>query len=217
MHIVICEDSILMREGLSRLLHDAGHEIDATVSDAPALLRAVADHGPDLALVDVRLPPGQNDEGLRAALDIRASGAQTALLVLSQYVEEQYAAELISQGQNRVGYLLKDRVADVAEFLEALDRVESGGTAIDPEVIAQLLGRRRHDNPLDRLTPRELDVLQSMAEGKNNAGIATALFLSEGAIEKYASNIFTKIGITDTATDNRRVNAVLTYLRNTAK
>lgn len=216
MRVVICEDSVLLREGLARLLTEGGHDVVALAGDAPSLLQAVTHHSPDLAVVDVRLPPGQTDEGLRAALKIRHSAPKTAILVLSQYVEEGYAADLISNGAQCLGYLLKERVADVEQFLDAVHRVGTGGSAIDPEVISQLLGRRRHGNPLDSLTPRELDVLRVMAEGQTNAGIAATLVITRGAVEKHASSIFTKLGIEDTTNENRRVTAVLTYLRNAA-
>lgn len=216
MRIVICEDSVLLAEGLARLLTDAGHDVAATVGEAPALLAAIAECRPDLAVIDVRLPPDQTDEGLRAALDIRRTTPEVALLVLSQYVEERYAADLLTSGARSVGYLLKERVADVAEFLDAVDRVGSGGSAIDPEVISQLLGRRRQGNPLETLTPRELDVLRAMAEGKTNAAIAATLVLTEGAVEKHARNVFLKLGLDTASTENRRVTAVLTYLRNAA-
>lgn len=213
MRIVICEDSVLLREGLARLLTEGGHDVCATVGDAPALLAAITEHRPDLAVIDVRLPPDQTNEGLRAALDIRRTWPHVGLLVLSQYVEERYATELISGGARGVGYLLKERVADIAEFLDAVRRVAAGGSAIDPEVVSQLLGRRRQGNPLDTLTPRELDVLRAMAEGQTNAAIAANLCLTEGAIEKHSRNVFLKLGLDDTA-ENRRVSAVLTYLRN---
>lgn len=217
MRIVICEDSVLLREGLARLLTEAGHDVAEIVGDAPALLAAVAAHRPDLAVIDVRLPPEQTNEGLRAALDIRRNQPEIAVLVLSQYVEERYAVDLISGGDRGIGYLLKERVADVDEFLDAIDRVGAGGTAIDPEVISQLLGRRRQGNPLDTLTPRELDVLRVMAEGQTNAAIAATLVLTEGAVEKHARNVFIKLGLDDTTTENRRVTAVLTYLQNAAR
>lgn len=213
MRIVICEDSVLLREGMARLLTEGGHDVCAIVGDAPALLAAITEDRPDLAVIDVRLPPDQTNEGLRAALDIRRTWPDIGLLVLSQYVEERYATELISGGARGVGYLLKERVADIAEFLDAVRRVAAGGSAIDPEVVSQLLGRRRQGNPLDTLTPRELDVLRAMAEGQTNAAIAANLVLTEGAIEKHSRNVFLKLGLDDT-TENRRVSAVLTYLRN---
>jgi DNA-binding NarL/FixJ family response regulator len=210
--IVICEDSVLLREGLARLLRDGGHEITTLVGEAQGLLGAVAADSPDLAVVDIRLPPGHTDEGLRAALEIRRGSPDIGILVLSQYVEERYALDLVGHGAAGVGYLLKERVADVAEFLEAVKRVGDSGTAIDPEVVAQLLGRARRGNPLESLSRRERDVLTLMAEGRSNAAIAGELVLTEGAVEKHVSNIFTKLDLTDTATDNRRVRAVLTYL-----
>ncbi len=216
MRIVICEDSILLREGLTRLLAEGGHRVTAAVSDAESLIDAVNTEPPDLALVDVRLPPTQTNEGILAALRIRRTRPDQPILVLSQYVEERYAVDLIGNGARGLGYLLKERVADLDGFLDAVDRVAGGGTAIDPEVVTQLLGRRREGNPLDTLTPREMDVLEVMAEGKTNSGIAAGLVLTEGAVEKHASNIFAKLGL-DTATENRRVTAVLTYLKNAGR
>jgi DNA-binding NarL/FixJ family response regulator len=212
MRAVIAEDSVLLRAGLTRLLADAGIDVVAAVSDADGLLRAVDDLRPDVAIVDVRMPPSHTDEGLRAALVLRRQWPGVAVLVLSQYVEERYAAELLSSETRGVGYLLKDRVADVDEFLEALRRVASGGTALDPEVVAQLLVRRRPD-PLDRLTPREWDVLRLMAEGRSNAGIATALVVSGSAVEKHVNNILTKLNLPEADADHRRVLAVLHLLR----
>lgn len=212
MRVVIAEDSVLLREGLARLLQSAGMDVVATVGDADALLRAAENHHPDLVVVDVRMPPDHTDEGLRAAVLLRRQWPQTAILVLSQYVEERYALELLTGEARSVGYLLKDRVADVTEFLESLHRVAAGGTALDPEVVYQLLVRR-HGDPLDRLTPRERDVLTAMAEGRSNAGIAEALVLSESAVGKHINSIFTKLDITPTDSDNRRVLAVLQFLR----
>jgi DNA-binding NarL/FixJ family response regulator len=210
--VVIAEDSVLLRAGLTRLLTDGGFEVVAAVSDADALLRAVDEHRPDLALVDVRMPPTHTDEGIRAALVIRRQYPAVAVLVLSQYVEERYAADLLSTQTSAVGYLLKDRVAHVPDFLDALRRVAAGGTALDPEVVAQLLVRRRSD-PLDRLTPREVEVLRLMAEGRSNNGIVDALRVSPSAVEKYIGNIFTKLDLPPTDTDHRRVLAVLKFLR----
>lgn len=211
MRVVIAEDAVLLREGLVRLLADEGHEVTAAVGDALALVEAVAEDRPDVCIVDVRMPPGFTDEGLRAAIEIRSRWPGTPVLVLSQYVEERYATELLSGDTRGVGYLLKDRVADVREFLEALGRVAEGGTALDPEVVAQLLARaKRH--PHDELTPREREVLALMAEGMSNAGVASRLVVTEGAVEKHISSIFTKLGLQPTEQVHRRVLAVLTYL-----
>ncbi len=213
MRVVIAEDSVLLRAGLERLLADGEFEVVGTVGDGPALVAAAAALRPDIAIVDVRMPPTHTDEGLRAALEVRRLVPETAILVLSQYVEERYALELIGSNAEGVGYLLKDRVADVAEFLAAVRRVGEGGTALDPEVVAQLLGRRRRGNPLDALSPREREVLSLMAEGRSNAAIAAELVVTDGAVEKHVSNIFAKLGLPATASDHRRVLAVLTYLR----
>jgi DNA-binding NarL/FixJ family response regulator len=210
--IVIAEDSVLLRDGLTRLLSDDGFDVVAAVPDAAQLLNAVAEHEPDLAVVDVRMPPGYTDEGIRAALVIRREYPKVALLVLSQYVEESYATDLLSEATSSVGYLLKDRVAHVSEFLDAVRRVSAGGTALDPEVVAQLLVRRR-DDPMGRLTPREQQVLRLMAEGRSNNGIVASLKVSPSAVEKYVTNIFAKLDLAPTATDHRRVLAVLRYLR----
>jgi DNA-binding NarL/FixJ family response regulator len=210
-HVVIAEDAVLLREGLVRLLADEGHEVTAAVSDALALVEAVGRDRPDVCIVDVRMPPSFTDEGLRAAIEIRSRWPGTPVLVLSQYVEERYATELLSGDTSGVGYLLKDRVADVREFLDALGRVAEGGTALDPEVVAQLLARaKRH--PHDELTPREREVLALMAEGMSNAGIGARLVVTEGAVEKHISSIFTKLGLQPTEQVHRRVLAVLTYL-----
>jgi len=212
MRIVIAEDSVLLREGLTRLLAEGGFDVVAAVPDADQLLRAVGEQRPDLVVVDVRMPPTHTDEGIQAALVIRRQYPQVAVLVLSQYVEERYATDLLSVQTSGVGYLLKDRVAHVADFLDALRRVAAGGTALDPEVVAQLLVRR--SDPIDRLTPRELQVLQLMAEGRSNNGIVDALNVSPSAVEKYVSNIFVKLDLPPTHTDHRRVLAVLKLLRN---
>ena len=212
MRVVIAEDSVLLREGIVRLLQGADIEVVAAVGDAEALLRAVAEEAPDLALVDVRMPPTHTDEGLRAALTLRQEHPEVAVLVLSQYVEERYATDLLAKQTRGVGYLLKDRVADVAEFVDALRRVAAGGTVLDPEVVAQLLVRRRSD-PLEQLTPRELDVLGLMAEGRSNSAIATSLRISESAVAKHVNSIFTKLDIIQADTDHRRVLAVLKFLR----
>ena len=212
MRIVIAEDSVLLREGLTRLLAEGGFDVVAAVPDADQLLRAVGEQRPDLVVVDVRMPPTHTDEGIRAALVIRRQYPRVAVVVLSQYVEERYATDLLSVQTSGVGYLLKDRVAHVADFLDALRRVAAGGTALDPEVVAQLLVRRRSD-PIDRLTPRELQVLQLMAEGRSNNGIVDALNVSPSAVEKYVSNIFAKLDLAPTDIDHRRVLAVLQYLQ----
>jgi DNA-binding NarL/FixJ family response regulator len=213
MRVVIAEDSVLLRAGLERLLADGGFEVVGTVGDGPALVAAATALRPDIAIVDVRMPPTHTDEGLRAGLEVRRLVPETRILVLSQYVEERYALELIGASAEGVGYLLKDRVADVSEFLDAVRRVAGGGTALDPEVIAQLLGRRRRGSPLDALSPREREVLGLMAEGRSNAAIASQLVVTEGAVEKHISNIFAKLGLPDTPTDHRRVLAVLTWLQ----
>jgi DNA-binding NarL/FixJ family response regulator len=213
MRVVIAEDAVLLRAGLERLLTEGDFEVVGTVGDGPGLIAAAAALRPDIAIVDVRMPPTHTDEGLRAALEVRRLVPATAILVLSQYVEERYALELIGSNAEGVGYLLKDRVADVAEFLAAVRRVGEGGTALDPEVVAQLLGRRRRGNPLEALSPREREVLALMAEGRSNAAIAAELVVTDGAVEKHVSNIFAKLGLPATASDHRRVLAVLTYLR----
>jgi DNA-binding NarL/FixJ family response regulator len=212
MRIVIAEDSVLLRDGLTRLLADeGGFDVVAAVPDAEQLLRAVAEIQPELAVIDVRMPPGYTDEGIKAALVIRRQYPDVALLVLSQYVEESYATDLLSEATSSVGYLLKDRVAHVNDFLDAVRRVAAGGTALDPEVVAQLLARRR-DDPMSRLTPREEQVLRLMAEGRSNSGIVAALKVSPSAVEKYVTNIFAKLDLPPTGTDHRRVLAVLRYL-----
>jgi DNA-binding NarL/FixJ family response regulator len=210
MRVVIAEDSVLLREGLARLLAEAGHEVVAAAADGEEFLRAVAQHEPDAVVVDVRMPPTFTDEGLRAALVVRSRWPKVGVLVLSQYVEERYATELLSHRPHGVGYLLKDRVADLTEFLDALDRVASGGSALDPEVVAQLLARSRH--PLADLTGRELEVLALMAEGRSNAAIAAALVVGEGAVAKHINNIFAKLNLAPADRDHRRVLAVLRYL-----
>ena len=212
MRAVIAEDAVLLREGLARLLDEGGFDVVDCVSDGEALLRAVEKHQPDVCVVDIRMPPTFSDEGVRAALVIRKQWPDVSLLMLSQYVEERYATELLSGDTRGVGYLLKDRVADVREFLEALRRVADGGTALDPEVVAQLMVRNRADDPLATLTPREREVLAAMAEGRTNMGIATLLGVTEGATEKHISNIFGKLELPDSQNDHRRVLAVLAYL-----
>ena len=211
MRVVIAEDSVLLRAGLTKLLAAAGIEVLAAVGDAEELLGAVLEHQPDVVIADVRMPPTHTDEGIRAALVIRSQWPQVAVLVLSQYVEERYAADLLSANTSSIGYLLKDRVADVGEFLSALRRVAAGGTALDPEVVAQLLLRRRSD-PLDRLTPRELEVLRRMAEGRSNAAIAQQLVITDSAVAKHINNIFAKLDLNPGDGDHRRVLAVLRFL-----
>jgi DNA-binding NarL/FixJ family response regulator len=210
MRVVIAEDAVLLRAGVQRLLSDEGIHTVAAVDNGEDLLAAVTEHRPELAIVDVRMPPSFTDEGLRAALEARKLIPGLPVLVLSQYVEESYAVELLSAGAGGVGYLLKERVADVADFLDAVRRVAKGGTAIDPDVIAQLMARRR--NPLDALTARESEVLGLMAQGLSNTAIAGTLVVSHGAVEKHIGNIFAKLGLETSAEEHRRVRAVLTYL-----
>jgi DNA-binding NarL/FixJ family response regulator len=212
MRVVIAEDAGLLREGLAQMLAERGHEICAAVADAEALLAAVDRHQPDVAVVDIRMPPTHTDEGLRAALALRASHPGTGVLVFSQYIETRYAARLLGGNAAGVGYLLKDRVADVAEFADALERVAAGGTALDPEVVSQLIGASRRSTGLASLTARERDVLALMAEGRSNAGIAAGLVVSGGAVEKHVASIFAKLGLPPSESDNRRVLAVLQYL-----
>jgi DNA-binding NarL/FixJ family response regulator len=209
---VIAEDLALLRDGLTRLLRDNGIEVVAAVGDGDALVREVETHTPDLAVVDIRLPPEFRDEGLRAALEARRRAPGTAVLVVSQYVEQTYATELLADRAGGVGYLLKDRIMHVADFLEAVRRVADGGTALDPDVVAQLFSRRRDDGPLSGLTPRETEVLALMAEGRSNAGIAETLVLTVGAVEKHIQSIMSKLELPLTAADHRRVLAVLRYL-----
>ena len=211
--VVIAEDSGLLREGLARLLADAGMDVVAKVGDGPGLIAAAEQHRPHVAVVDVRMPPGYRDEGLKAAIEVRHRVPDLAVLVLSQYVEERYGAELLEAGAAGVGYLLKDRVADVSDFVAAIREVASGGTVLDPEVVSQLLSRRRRDQRLAALTPREREVLSLMAEGRSNHAVARALYITEGAVEKHVRNIFGKLGLAQTDDDHRRVLAVLTYLR----
>jgi len=211
MRVVIAEDAVLLRAGVTRLLADEGIETVAAVDNGEDLLGALKEHRPDLAIVDVRMPPTFTDEGLRAALAARKEIPGLPVLVLSQYVEESYAVELLSGGAGGVGYLLKERVADVADFLDAVRRVAGGGTAIDPDVIAQLMARGRR-NPLDALTARESEVLGLMAQGLSNTAIANSLVVSHGAVEKHIGNIFSKLGLEASAEEHRRVRAVLTYL-----
>ncbi len=214
MRVVIAEDLALLREGLQRLLEDRGMEVVAAVGDGDALVRAVMGHKPDIAVVDVRMPPTFRDEGLRAALAARERRPELAVLVLSQYVEPTYAAELLADGRGGTGYLLKERVSDVADFVDALERVAAGGTALDPEVVAQLVAPgRRPDGPLSQLTPRELEVLGLMAEGRSNQGVADALVVTPGAVEKHIAAIFGKLGLATSPADHRRVLAVLQFLQ----
>jgi DNA-binding NarL/FixJ family response regulator len=210
--VVIAEDLALLRDGLIRLLTAYGMEVVAAVDDGPALLRALVEHRPDVAVVDVRLPPTFSDEGLRAATEARTRVPGLPLLILSQHVEHLYARELLSGGQGGLGYLLKDRVSDVERFVDAVRTVAAGGTALDPEVVSQLLSRRVNDEPLGRLTQREREVLALMAEGRTNAGIASRLVVTEKAVSKHINNIFTKLDLYPDEDDNRRVLAVLAYL-----
>ncbi|WP_162641568.1 response regulator transcription factor [Streptosporangium sp. 'caverna'] len=212
MRVILAEDSTLLREGLIRLLVEEGHEVPAAVGDGEALLDAVAEHRPDIVVADVRMPPTHTDEGLRAALEIRRRWPGTRVLVLSQYVEKHYATELMSGDVDGVGYLLKDRVAQVADFLDALDRVGAGGAAFDPEVVRQLLARTTHVDPLSRLTPRERDVLDHMAQGCTNASVAERLHVSQSAVEKHVNAIFDKLELLHVTGYSRRVLAVLRYL-----
>ncbi|MDV8023875.1 response regulator transcription factor [Rhodococcus sp. IEGM 1330] len=213
MRVIVAEDSTLLREGVVRLLVDEGHDVTASVGDADALLAAVEQDRPDIVVTDVRMPPGHSDEGLRAALTIRDRWPEVAVLVLSQYVENRYAAELTSGSGGKVGYLLKDRVAQVDEFLDALDRVAGGGTAFDPELVRQLLSRTTRSNPLERLTPRERDVLELMAQGLTNARIAADLYISVSSVEKHINAVFDKLGLANSTGMSRRVMAVVAYLR----
>jgi DNA-binding NarL/FixJ family response regulator len=213
MKVVIAEDAALLREGLTRLLEDRGHVISAAVADGDALLTAVAEHRPDVAVVDIRMPPTHTDEGLRAAITARSHLPGAPMLVLSQYVEASYAADLLADGSGAVGYLLKDRVAKVEEFLDALDRVARGATVLDPQVIAQLLAGQRRDSALETLTARERQLLALMAEGHSNTAIAQQLVISGSAVEKHISSIFAKLGLPPDDAQHRRVLAVLAYLR----
>jgi len=213
LRVVIAEDAVLLREGLVRLLTEHGYDVVATVGDGPSLVDAIVTHRPDVSIVDVRMPPSHTDEGLRAAVEARRRVPGSPVLVFSQYVEVSYADDLLADRMGAIGYLLKDRVADIAEFLAALARVATGGTVLDPEVVAQLLVRRRRDDPLRALTPREREVLALMAEGRSNTAVARALVVTEGAIEKHVRSIFTKLRLTPDEEQHRRVLAVLTYLR----
>ncbi|MEV4400012.1 response regulator transcription factor [Nonomuraea sp. NPDC049607] len=212
MRLILADDSVLLREGLTRLLAEAGHEVVAAVADAPALLAAVADQRPDVAVIDVRMPPGHKDEGLRAALEIRARWPEVGVLVLSQYVEPHYAATLLAGPAEGLGYLLKDRVSEVADFLGSLDRVRAGGTAFDPEVVRQLLARTSHADPLSRLSPRESEVLAHLAQGLVNAAIAERLHVSASTVEKHVNAIMDKLDLPRDTGYSRRVLAILRYL-----
>lgn len=211
--VVIGEDDVLLREGIVRLLGEAGFEVVAQTGDAESFLRRALAHRPDVTVVDVQMPPDHGDDGLRAALELRRQCPETGVLILSQFYEEHYAMELIGERAEGVGYLLKERVGDVEAFIDAVRRVAAGGSALDSEVVARMLGRRRADQPLDRLSPRERDVLAAMAEGKSNRGIAETLFVSQAAVEKHITAIFEKLGLEPAASEHRRVLAVLTYLR----
>ena len=212
MRVVVADDSTLLREGVVRLLEEAGLEVVGQAADAEDLLRKVRAHKPDVAVVDVRMPPTHTDEGLRAAREIRAELPEVSVLVLSQYVEVAYARELLAESAEGLGYLLKDRVADVGTLTEAVRRVGEGGSALDPEVVSQMLGRQRRDDPLAELTPREREVLGLMAEGRSNASIAAELVVSERAVEKHVTGIFAKLELTASGEDHRRVLAVLRFL-----
>jgi DNA-binding NarL/FixJ family response regulator len=212
MRVVLGEDSLLLRAGIARLLEDAGIEVVGQAGDLDDVLRKVRTHKPDVAIVDIKMPPTHTDEGLKAALVIRAELPRTAVLVLSQYVEKEYAAELLAENAEGVGYLLKDRVGDIDRFIDTVRRVADGGSALDPEVVSQMLARRRLDDPLDELTRREREVLAMMAEGRSNHSIATELVVTERAVEKHVTSIFAKLNLPATADDHRRVLAVLAYL-----
>jgi DNA-binding NarL/FixJ family response regulator len=212
MRVVVAEDSVLLREGVARLLQEAGHEVVGQAGDADDLMRKVRAHKPDLAVVDVRMPPSQTDEGLRAAKEIRAELPGVGVLVLSGYVEPTYAQELLAENAEGLGYLLKDRVSDVGTFADAVERVGTGGSALDPEVVSVLMGRAREDDPLEELTPREREVLGLMAEGRSNAAIAEQLVVTERAVEKHVTSIFGKLELSASGEDHRRVLAVLKFL-----
>ncbi|WP_327011454.1 response regulator transcription factor [Dactylosporangium sp. NBC_01737] len=213
MRVVVADDAVLLREGLVRLLTESGHTVVAAVGDGPSLVEAVVEHRPDVAIVDVRMPPSHTDEGLRAAVEARRRVPGTPILVLSQYVEVSYAEDLLADRAGAVGYLLKDRVSEVADFLDGMQRVANGATVLDPEVVGQLLVRRRRDDPLRSLTPREREVLGLMAEGRSNTAIARKLVVTDGAVEKHVKNIFTKLDLPPDDEQHRRVLAVLTYLQ----
>lgn len=213
MRVVIADDAVLLREGLVRLLVESGHDVVAAVGDGPSLVASVLEHKPDISIVDVRMPPSHTDEGLRAAVEARGKVPGTPVLVLSQYVEVSYADDLLADGKGGIGYLLKDRVSDVSDFLDGLARVAGGGTVLDPEVVAQLFARRRRGDPLRSLTAREREVLGLMAEGRSNTAIARHLVVTEGAVEKHVRNIFTKLDLPPDDEQHRRVLAVLAYLK----
>ena len=213
MRVVVADDSVLLREGVVRLLEEKGFDVVGQAGDAEDLIRKVNAHKPDVAVVDIRMPPTNTDDGLRAALEIRATHPDTGVLVLSQYVEEGYALDLVGDSAGGVGYLLKDRVADVDRFVESVMRVAEGGSALDPEVVAQLVGRARRDDPLAELTPREREVMELMAEGRSNNAIAEHMVVTERAVEKHVTSIFGKLGLAPAPEDHRRVLAVLTFLR----
>lgn len=213
LRVLIADDEVLLRAGIARLLQDAGMEIVAEAGDAEEAVALTAEHAPDVAILDVQMPPDGQDDGLRAAIAIRRDHPQTAVLVLSQFLEERYPLDLIGDDAEGVGYLLKTRVADVSSFVDAVRRVADGGSALDPEVVALMVGRRRRDDPLDELTPRERDVLALMAEGKSNHGIAQALTVTPAAVEKHITGLFAKLGLGDEPLQHRRVMAVLTLLR----
>jgi DNA-binding NarL/FixJ family response regulator len=213
MRVVVADDSVLLREGIVRLLEEADFEVVAQAGDAEDLIRKVRAHKPDVAVIDIRMPPTNTDDGLRAALELRAELPDTGVLVLSQYVEEGYAVDLLSEGGEGVGYLLKDRVADVKLFTDAVVRVADGGSALDPEVVAHMLKRKRREDPLDELTPREREVLAVMAEGRSNRAVAEQLVVTERAVEKHVTSIFGKLRLSAAPEDHRRVLAVLAYLR----
>ena len=211
--VVIGEDDLLLREGLARILAEAGFDVVAQAGDADDLLRKALAHRPDVAIVDVQMPPGHGDDGLRAAVELRSQRPETGVLILSQFYEERYAVDLIGDSAEGVGYLLKERVGQIRAFTDAVERVASGGSALDPEVVARMLWRRRPPGPLDSLSPRERDVLASMAEGKSNRGIAEELFVTEAAVEKHVTSIFRKLDVGQAPTEHRRVRAVLAQLR----
>jgi DNA-binding NarL/FixJ family response regulator len=213
MRVVIADDAVLLREGLIRLVEENGHTVVSAVGDGPSLVQSIKEHRPDVSIVDVRMPPSHTDEGLRAAVEARAAVPGSPILVLSQYVEVSYADDLLADRRGAVGYLLKDRVSLVAEFLDGLRRVAEGGTVLDPEVVGQLLVRRRRDDPMRSLTPREREVLALMAEGMSNTAIARKMVVTDGAIEKHVRNIFTKLGLHQDEEQHRRVLAVLAYLQ----
>ena len=213
MRVVVAEDQALLRQGVVRLLEDAGFEVVAQAGDAPDLLRKVGAHKPDVAIIDVQMPPDNTDDGLRAALEIRARQPDVGVLVLSQHADERYALDLIGDSAEGVGYLLKDRVSDFAGFADAVRRVAEGGSAIDPTVVSGMLGRRRRNDPLDALTAREREVLELMAEGRSNKGIAEVLVVTPHAVEKHVTQIFSKLGVGEAPADHRRVLAVLAFVR----